>query len=345
VPDRAGSHKVAVVQHPPVTLHRQKTLERGVALLEEAAAKGARLVSFPETWLPGYPEWLWRLRPGGDYSLTAEIHRRLIENAVDLKAGDLEPLQTAARRLKLTVSVGLHERDGEFSRGTLYNTVVLIGPDGTILNRHRKLVPTNPERMVWGQGDASGLRVVETPMGRVGGLICWENYMPLPRFALFAQGCEIYIAPTWDEGETWISSMRHIAAEGRCWVLGNGCAMRGKDIPTDFPKRAQIFPDLAAWYNPGDSVIVDPRGNIVAGPLHAQHGIIYADCDPATSSAAKRTLDVAGHYGRPDIFRLEVNREARTPIDFGSDLTNGAQPGVRTAPRTSSARKRSRAPR
>jgi len=345
VPDRAGSHKVAVVQHPPVTLHRQKTLERGVALLEEAAAKGARLVSFPETWLPGYPEWLWRLRPGGDYSLTAEIHRRLIENAVDLKAGDLEPLQTAARRLKLTVSVGLHERDGEFSRGTLYNTVVLIGPDGTILNRHRKLVPTNPERMVWGQGDASGLRVVETPMGRVGGLICWENYMPLPRFALFAQGCEIYIAPTWDEGETWISSMRHIAAEGRCWVLGNGCAMRGKDIPTDFPKRAQIFPDLAAWYNPGDSVIVDPRGNIVAGPLHAQHGIIYADCDPATSSAAKRTLDVAGHYGRPDIFRLEVNREARTPIDFGSDLTNGARPGVRTAPRTSSARKRSRAPR
>jgi len=345
VPDRAGSHKVAVVQHPPVTLHRQKTLERGVALLEEAAAKGARLVSFPETWLPGYPEWLWRLRPGGDYSLTAEIHRRLIENAVDLKAGDLEPLQTAARRLKLTVSVGLHERDGEFSRGTLYNTVVLIGPDGTILNRHRKLVPTNPERMVWGQGDASGLRVVETPMGRVGGLICWENYMPLPRFALFAQGCEIYIAPTWDEGETWISSMRHIAAEGRCWVLGNGCAMRGKDIPTDFPKRAQIFPDLADWYNPGDSVVVDPRGNIVAGPLHAQHGIIYADCDPATSSAAKRTLDVAGHYGRPDIFRLEVNREARTPIDFGSDLTNGAQPGVRTAPRTSSARKRSRAPR
>ena len=182
-------------------------------------------------------------------------------------------------------------------------------------------------------------------MGRVGGLICWENYMPLPRFALFAQGCEIYIAPTWDEGETWISSMRHIAAEGRCWVLGNGCAMRGKDIPTDFPKRAQIFPDLADWYNPGDSVVVDPRGNIVAGPLHAQHGIIYADCDPATSSAAKRTLDVAGHYGRPDIFRLEVNREARTPIDFGSDLTNGAQPGVRTAPRTSSARKRSRAPR
>ena len=123
---------------------------------------------------------------------------------------------------------------------------------------------------------ASGLRVVETPMGRVGGLICWENYMPLARFAVFAQGCEVYIAPTWDAGSTWTSTMRHIAAEGRCWVLGNGTAMRGKDIPKDFPKRAQLFPDLEAWYNPGDSVIVDPRGELVAGPLHEEHGWILA---------------------------------------------------------------------
>jgi nitrilase len=318
MPKKAASpHRVAVVQHPPVTLHRQKTLERGVRLLEEAAAAGARLVSFPETCLPGYPEWLWRLRPGNDYELTGEIHGRLIENAVDLKAGDLKPLQAAARRLKLTVSVGIHERDGEFSRGTLYNTVVLIGPDGQVLNRHRKLMPTNPERMVWGTGDASGLKVVETPMGRVGSLICWENYMPLARFALYAQGCEIYVAPTWDEGSTWLATMQHIAAEGRCWVLGNGCAMRGKDIPRDFPKRAALFPDLEAWYNPGDSVIVGPGGRVVAGPMHEQHGILYAECDPARASAAKRTLDVAGHYGRPDIFKLEVNREVLGPIEFG----------------------------
>lgn len=313
----AGKHRVAVVQHPPVTLHRQKTLERGIKLLEEAAAAGAKLVSFPETWLPGYPEWLWRLRPGNDFELTGEIHGRLIENAVDLKAGDLKPMQAAARRLKLTVSLGIHERDGQFSRGTLYNTVVLIGPDGEVLNRHRKLMPTNPERMVWGTGDASGLRVIETPAGRIGSLICWENYMPLARFALFAQGCEVYVAPTWDEGSTWVSSMRHIAAEGRCWVLGNGCAMRGKDIPKDFPQRATLFPDLEAWYNPGDSVVVNPGGRIVAGPLHEEHGILYAECDPAVASAAKRTLDVAGHYGRPDIFKLEVNREVLAPIDFG----------------------------
>jgi len=312
----AGRHLVAVVQHPPVTLDRKKTLERGVKLLEEAAGHGARLVSFPETWLPGYPEWLWRLRPGTDYELTSEIHRRLVENAVDLKAGDLKPIQVAARRLKVTVSIGIHERDGEFSRGTLYNTVVLIGPNGEVLNRHRKLMPTNPERMVWGTGDATGLRVTATPAGRVGSLICWENYMPLARFALFAQGCEIYVAPTWDEGGTWVSTMRHIAAEGRCWVLGNGCAMRGKDIPRDYPKRAELFPDLEGWYNPGDSVIVEPGGRVVAGPLHEQHGILYADCDPAAASAAKRTLDVAGHYGRPDVFKLEVNRERLAPIEF-----------------------------
>jgi nitrilase len=311
-------HRVAVVQHPPVALHRQKTIARGVELLEEAAAGGARLVSFPETWVPGYPEWIWRLRPGGDYELTGDIHSRLVESAVDLKSDHLKLIKAAARRLKLTVSIGIHERDSEFSRGTLYNTVVLIGPDGTVINRHRKLMPTNPERMVWGIGDATGLRVSETPSGRVGGLICWENYMPLARFSIFAQGCEIYIAPTWDEGETWLATMRHIATEGRCWVLGNGSSMRGKDMPRDFPDRAKLFPNLEEWFNPGDSVIVNPYGKVVAGPLHEQHGILYADCDPARASAAKRTLDVAGHYGRPDIFRLEVNREAPSPVDFST---------------------------
>jgi nitrilase len=311
-------HRVAVVQHPPVALHRQKTIARGVELLEEAAAGGARLVSFPETWLPGYPEWIWGLRPGNDFELSSDIHARLVENAVDLKSDHLKPIQSAARRLKVTVSMGMHERDGEFSRGTLYNTVVLIGPDGTVMNRHRKLMPTNPERMVWGTGDATGLRVSETPSGRVGGLICWENYMPLARFSIFAQGVEIYIAPTWDEGDMWLSTMRHIAAEGRCWVLGNGSSMRGKDFPRDFPNRNKLYPDLEAWLNPGDSVIVNPYGKIVAGPLHEKHGILYADCDPSRASAAKRTLDVTGHYGRPDIFRLEVNREARAPVDFST---------------------------
>ena len=307
---------MAVVQHPSVALHRDRTLKRGVALIDEDAGHGARLVAFPETWVPGYPEWLWRLRPGDDYDLTAEIHARLLDNAVDLAAGQLKPLQAAARRLKVTVAIGVHERDGEYSRATLYNTIVLIGPDGEILNRHRKLVPTNPERMVWGMGDASGLKVVETPSGRLGSLICWENYMPLARFTLFAQGCEIYIAPTWDFGDSWVSTMRHIALEGRCWVIGIGSAMRGKDMPADFPQRARMFPNLEEWFNSGDSVVVAPNGEVVAGPLHDAHGILYYDCDPARAAAAKRTLDVSGHYGRPDIFRLEVDRESRVPVAF-----------------------------
>src|SRR5438309_8703645 len=303
---KPSPHRVAAVQHPSLALHRDRTLKRGVELLEEAAGHGARLIAFPETWLPGYPEWLWRLRPGDDYDLTAEIHARLLENAVDLAAGQLKPMQAAARRLKVTVAIGVHERDGKYSRATLYNTIVLIGPGGEILNRHRKLVPTNPERMVWGMGDASGLRVVETPSGRLGSLICWENYMPLARFALYAQGPDLYVAPTWDAGSGWVSTMRHIALEGRCWVLGNGTAMRGRDVPDDFPQREAVFPDQDDWFNPGDSVIVGPDGSVRAGPLRNEHGILYADCDTAAAAQARRTLDVAGHYSRPDVFRLEV---------------------------------------
>src|SRR5438270_8834555 len=308
-------HRVAVVQHPPVLLDREASLRRMVDLLGEAAAGGARLVTFPETFVPGYPEWIWRLAPGTDYELSATIHRQLLENSVELAAGHLKPVQEAARKHRITVLAPIHERD-PFSRGTLYNAVLLVGPEGEVLNHHRKLVPTNPERMVWGMGDASGLQVVDTPAGRVGGLICWENYMPLARFALFAQGVEIYLAPTWDAGSGWVSTMRHIALEGRCWVLGNGTAMRGRDVPESFPERDRIFPDLDDWFNPGDSVIVDPAGKVVAGPLHEEHGILYAECDPARPAAMRRTLDVAGHYGRPDIFRLEVMREPLVPLSF-----------------------------
>jgi nitrilase len=315
----ATDHRVAIVQHPPVLLDKAGTLARAVQLVDEAVAGGARLIVLPETFVPGYPEWIWRVAPSD--ALNGAAFARLQENAVDLASDDLQPLQEAARRHGVTIVCGIHERDGSFSRGTLYNTVVIVGPDGSILNRHRKLMPTNPERMVWGQGDGSGLCVVDTPAGRVGSLICWENYMPLARFALYAQGVEIYVAPTWDEGETWVASMRHIAAEGRCWVLGSANCIQAKDIPLDFPSRADLYPDEAEWLNPGDSVIVNPTGTIVAGPLHEAYGILYADCDPAKARAAKRTLDTAGHYGRPDVFSLSVNRSASIPATFIDDGT------------------------
>jgi len=323
----ASDHRVAIVQHPPVLLDKAGTLTRAVQLVDEAVAGGARLIVLPETFIPGYPEWVWRVAPA-DYALSGAAFARLQENAIDLGSDDLQPLQESARRHGVTVVCGIHERDGSFSRATLYNTVVVVGPDGSILNRHRKLMPTNPERMVWGQGDGSGLRVVDTPAGRVGALICWENYMPLARFALYAQGVEIYVAPTWDEGDTWIASMRHIAAEGRCWVLGSANCIQAKDVPRDFPSRAVLYPDDAEWLNSGDSVIVNPAGKIVAGPLHEAYGILYADCDPAAARAAKRTLDTAGHYGRPDVFTLSVNRSASVPVTFAEEDTPRGETGA-----------------
>jgi nitrilase len=329
----SGSHegevRVAVVQRPPVLLDREATLSAAIEHLQEAADSGARLVVFPETYVPGYPVWIWRLRPGADHRLTSAIHHELLANSVDLAADDLRPLRQAAAERQVVVVCGVHEREGQFSRGTLYNTVVLIGPDGAILNRHRKLVPTNPERMVWGQGDASGLRVIDTAVGRIGSLICWENYMPLARFALYADGVEIYVAVTWDEGEPWIATMRHIAAEGRCFVIGAGCSLRASDIPSEFPGRDQLFADPDESLNAGDSVVVAPGGELVAGPLHDEHGLLLADIEPARVAGAHRTLDVAGHYSRNDVFRLTIDRGVSAPIVYEHPLE---QPSAEAAP-------------
>ncbi len=314
-----GRVRVAMVQQPPVLLDREATLAAAVTHLHAAAHAGANLAVFPETFIPGYPAWIWRLRPGADYDLTGEIYERLVENSVDLAADGLQPLREAAAELRIVVLCGVHERDGSFGRSTVYTTLVTIDAAGEIRNRHRKLVPTNPERMVWGQGDGRGLRVVETAAGRVGGLICWENYMPLARYALYAEGVEVYVAPTWDDGDTWIATMRHIAAEGRCWVLGSGCALRASDVPATFPGRDQVFSDSDEWINPGDSVVVAPGGDIVAGPLHEEFGMLLADIEPAHAAAARRTLDVTGHYSRPDVFQLSVDRSARDPVTYSED--------------------------
>ena len=300
--------RIAVVQEAPVLLDLDRSLAAVTEAVATAAGGGARIAVFPETFLPGYPTWIWRVRPGADLALSAELHGRLVRASIDIEAGGLAPLCEAAAKHGVAIVCGVCERDGEHSRATLYNTLVFIDTDGTLKNRHRKLVPTNPERMVWGRGDGSGLRV--------GGLVCWENYMPLARYALYAQGPDLYVAPTWDSGDGWQATMRHIARESGCWVVGSATAMQGKDVPGDFPSRDQLFTQPDEWLCPGGSVVLAPFGAPVAGPLDRQRGILYADCDPTKVTAARRSLDVVGHYARPDVFSLDVTREPMRPVRF-----------------------------
>ncbi|MBT3725029.1 MAG: carbon-nitrogen hydrolase family protein [Gammaproteobacteria bacterium] len=308
--------QLAIVQTAPIFLDKTKTIELAVSKIEEAAERGADLVVFSEAFIPGYPAWVWRLRPGGDWNLSEQLHERLLNNAINMKSDDLAPLYQAAKKHQLTVVCGIEERDSELSRSTLFNSVIVIGPEGTLLNKHRKLMPTNPERMVWGFGDGSGLKVVDTPAGRIGTLLCWENYMPLARYALYSQGVELYIAPTYDSGEGWIGSLQHIAREGCCWVVGCGNLMKGRDIPDDFPEKDKLYPDAEEWVNPGDSVVIAPGGEIIAGPLRKEEGILYCEIDPAKVGIARRALDVAGHYSRPDIFQLHINTKPQSSVLF-----------------------------
>jgi nitrilase len=307
--------KAAVIQKPPVLLDRDATIARTIGSIDEAVKEGAALLVFPEAYIPGYPTWIWRLKPGGDMALGNEIHAKLRQHSVSLARGDLKPIQDAAKRHKITIVLGINEIDLEVSGTTLFNTVVVIGPGGTILNRHRKLMPTNPERMVWGMGDASGLKVVDTPAGRVGSLICWENYMPLARYALYAQGIDIYVAPTWDTGESWLATMRHIAKEAGCWVIGTSTAMQGSDMPADFPELRKLF-DEKEWINDGDAVVIKPFGAIAAGPMHREKGILYSEIDAEAARRSRKSLDVSGHYSRPDLFKFSVDRRPKSPVEF-----------------------------
>ncbi|MDE0589778.1 carbon-nitrogen hydrolase family protein [Halocynthiibacter sp. C4] len=308
--------KTAVIQEPPVYLDLAKTMQRAAELVEAAARDGAGLVVFPEAWFPGYPSFVWRLTPGKDMGKTDDIYARLLANCIDRSQGDLMPLQDAAREHGVVIVAGYQEKDGTASGSTIFNSVCIIDADGKLLNNHRKLMPTNPERMVWGFGDGSGLRVVDTAVGRVGALLCWENYMPLARYALYAQNVEIYCAPTWDTGESWLATMQHIAREGGCWVIGCSTQLEGKDIPKNTPHRKEIFPDDKEWINDGDAVVYKPFGGLAAGPMRKEKGILWAEVDASLATAARRKFDATGHYSRPDVFTLNVNREAQRPVEF-----------------------------
>ena len=311
---------IAAVQATYTLMDRQACLETAIALLHHAAEGGAKIVVFPEAFIPGTPVWI-DSRPIWDGD--ADWYAMLVDQAVVVPGPDIQALGEAARAEGVYAVIGVQEREAHGA--TIYNTTVYIGPDGSLLGKHRKLMPTGSERTVWGMGDGSTLPVIETPYGRLSGLTCWENFMPLARFYLYSQGVDIWVAPTLASGDGWIATMRHIALEGRCYVIGVNPCLRIDQIPAEFPRRDQLWPkdDNDGWVETGNSVIVDPTGKIVAGPARREETILYADIDLAVVRAARRFFDPVGHYSRPDIFQLHVDTRSRSSVISRTSASEG----------------------
>ena len=290
---------VAAVQGTPVVLDRDATIGRIETYTKDAAAHGAALVAFPEAFVPNYPDWVWRTKPWS--GTERDWYNRWVAQCVEVPGPACDALGAIASEHNVYLAIPVNERDG----GTIYNTILYFGPSGELLGTHRKLIPTGGERLVWGQGDGSTLTVIDTPFGRVGGLICWENMMPLLRNAMYEQRVDILLSPTWDNSDSWVSSMRHIAKEGRCYVLGVTACIRGSDVPTSAPARDELYED-GDWLSRGNTVIVGPSGDIVAEPQPQQEVTLYADIDLDAIAAARHEFDVVGHYARPDVFQLNV---------------------------------------
>ncbi|MFH1680697.1 MAG: carbon-nitrogen hydrolase family protein [Candidatus Eisenbacteria bacterium] len=301
---------IAAVQASPVWLDGDATIEKACDLIREAGREGAALAVLPEAFVPGYPLWVWHIPPGHTGPLR-DLYARLHANSISIPGEAADRLSAAAREAQIAVVIGVNERNTEASGGTLYNTILVIGPDGALLGKHRKLVPTTAERLVWGMGDGSDLMVYDLPFAKLGGLICWENYMPLARYALAAWGSQIHAAPTWDRGEPWLSSMRHVAKEGRWFVIACCSPVRKEEIPDNLGFKARYLESVDDWINTGDSVIVDPDGKILAGPARKKETILYAEVLREQLVGPRWQMDIAGHYGRPDVFELRVDRRAK----------------------------------
>jgi nitrilase len=290
--------RVACIQAEPVVLDRDATIEKIAGLAAEVAAGGAKLALFPETFIPVYPSnrWVRFLAGGGE---AKSVFGRLARESIELPSPASDRLGEIAREHELWLAVGANELDG----GTIYNALLVYSPDGTLALHHRKLMPTNHERLVWGLGNGGGLEAVQTDIGKLGGLICWENLMPLARFSLYQSGVQIYLAPTADDSEQWHDSIRHIAREARAFVLSCCVYQRASTYPDDV-----TLAEGDELVGRGGSAILGPDGSYLAGPLWDEEGVLYADLDPARLYEERQRFDPAGHYHRPDLFRLEVGR-------------------------------------
>jgi nitrilase len=313
--------KAVVIQASPVLFDREATIEKTCGLIREAAGQGAHLILFPEAFIPAYPRGL---SFGAVVGNRSDAGRRTFErywaNAVDIPSNATETLGEAAREAGVYLAIGVMERDTRFSKSTLYCTLLYFGPDGELLGIHRKLKPTGSERLIWGEGDGSTLTVLDTEIGRVGGLICWENYMPLARAAMYGKGVEIYLAPTADPRDTWHSTLRHIACEGRCFVLGCNQFLSKDMYPDDLESLDDLNeqPEIMCR---GGSAIVSPLGEVLAGPLYDQEGMLVAELDFAEIARGKFDFDAVGHYARPDVFQLVVNEKPSFPVVSREDET------------------------
>lgn len=312
---------VTAVQEPPVFLDLARSVDKACALIAQAAAAGARVIVFPETWLPGYPVWLDEAPGAGlwGYEPATAVFRRLFQNSVALESTAVSRLCQAARAANAFVVMGLHEREG----GTLYNTMLYIDADGQVAGKHRKLTPTYTERLIWGMGDGSTLTVLDTPRGRLGGLVCWEHWLPLARHALHAQQ-ELLHAAQWPTvKEMHLIASRHYAFEGRCFVVAAGTVLAKRDLAhLDLPLLAEIPGDADRLLMRGGSAIIAPDGQCLAGPLVDQPGLVSAEIDPAAWIDGRLTLDVVGHYGRPDVFQLHVNTTPHTAVHWQKPPTS-----------------------
>jgi nitrilase len=310
--------RVAAVQAAPVFLDRDATVDKAVGLVAQAAAEGAELVAFPETWIPGYPAWIFGAA-GWDDDAQKRVFGRLNANSVEVPSPAVDALCRAAKSAGVVVAMGMTERDAKSSRGTLYNSILFISERGEVLGVHRKLMPTHAERIVWGQGDGSTLHVFETPAGRVGGLACWEHWMPLTRFAMHAKGEQVHVAawPEVGDPELHRFATRHYAFEGRCFALCvMGAQVRAEDLPDDFELRdAMGAADEFAEREPtGGTCIFAPDGTIVADSVAGEETILYGDLDLRRIAEEQAALDVVGHYNRPDVFSFSVDERPREPM-------------------------------
>ena len=306
--------KTAVIQAASVLFDRQATVAKACRLIKEAGENGAQLLLFPEAFIPAYPRGLnFGMVVGSRTPEGRLTWQRYWENSVDVPGPATEALGEAAREAGVYLAMGVIERDSQYSRGTLYCSLLYFGPDGTLLGKHRKLKPTGAERLIWGEGDGSTLTVLDTELGRMGGLICWENYMPLARMAMYGKGVELYLAPTADQRDTWQATLRHIACEGRCFVLGCNQFVTKEMYPQDLAGIEELD-DLPQILSRGGSAIISPLGEVLAGPLYDQEGILYAELDLAEIGRGKLDFDVVGHYARSDIFQLTVNEQPAPPV-------------------------------